>query len=193
MFLSLFYLLRANRLKVSLDEWLMLLEGMRKGLHGSTLDGFYTLCRAVVVTSEVDFDRFDQVFLEFFRGVEPQEQLPEELRKWLEHPELTREDIQRLQKFTGLSEEEIEALFARRLQDQKEEHNGGRKWIGTDGYTAFGNQGERMGGIRWAASPGTDPPIGWRESGGIGIGAQTVPLTPASSSRRSGGSGSCLD
>ena len=34
MFLSLFYLLRANRLKVSLDEWLMLLEGMRKGLHG---------------------------------------------------------------------------------------------------------------------------------------------------------------
>ena len=79
MFLSLFYLLRANRLKVSLDEWLMLLEGMRKGLHGSTLDGFYTLCRAVVVTSEVDFDRFDQVFLEFFRGVEPQEQLPEEL------------------------------------------------------------------------------------------------------------------
>ena len=148
MFLSLFYLLRANRLKVSLDEWLMLLEGMRKGLHGSTLDGFYTLCRAVVVTSEVDFDRFDQVFLEFFRGVEPQEQLPEELRKWLEHPELTREDIQRLQKFTGLSEEEIETLFARRLQDQKEEHNGGRKWIGTDGYTAFGNQGERMGGIR---------------------------------------------
>lgn len=71
MFLSLFYLLRANRLKVSLDEWLMLLEGMRKGLHGSTLDGFYTLCRAVVVTSEVDFDRFDQVFLEFFQGVEP--------------------------------------------------------------------------------------------------------------------------
>ena len=53
MFLSLFYLLRANRLKVSLDEWLMLMEGMRKGLHGSTLDGFYTLCRAVVVTSEV--------------------------------------------------------------------------------------------------------------------------------------------
>ena len=90
MFLSLFYLLRANRLKVSLDEWLMLLEGMRKGLHGSTLDGFYTLCRAVVVTSEVDFDRFDQVFLEFFRGVEPQEQLPEEkvlFQYWIFLPE----------------------------------------------------------------------------------------------------------
>ena len=53
MFLSLFYLLRANRLKVSLDEWLMLLEGMRKGLHGSTLDGFYTLCRAVVLTASI--------------------------------------------------------------------------------------------------------------------------------------------
>lgn len=39
-------------------------------------------------------------------------------------------------------------MFARRLQDQKEEHNGGRKWIRTGGYTAFGNRGERMGGIR---------------------------------------------
>ena len=148
MFLSLFYLLRANRLKVTLDEWLTLMDGLKKGLHQCTLAGFYLLCRAVVVTSEVDFDRFDQVFLEFFKGLEPQEQLPEELLAWLEHPELTREDLQRLQKFTDLSQQEIEERFAQRLEDQKEEHNGGRKWIGTEGYTAFGNQGEKMGGIR---------------------------------------------
>ena len=148
MFLSLFYLFRTHRLKVSLNEWITLLEGLQKGLHDCTLSGFYVLCRAIVVTSEVDLDRFDQVFLEFFQGIEPEEKLPEELTKWLDHPELNREDLQMLAEVTKMDEKEIEELFARRLQDQKEEHNGGRKWIGTDGYTAFGNSGERMGGIR---------------------------------------------
>lgn len=153
MFLSLFYLLRANRLKVSLDEWLMLLEGMRKGLHGSTLDGFYTLCRAVVVTSEVDFDRFDQVFLEFFQGVEPQEQLPEELRKWLEHPELTREDIQRLQKFTGLSEEEIEALFAAAFKTRKRNTTAAGNGLAPMVIPPLETKGNGWAASGWAASP----------------------------------------
>lgn len=148
MFLSLFYLFRTHGLNVSLGEWMTLLEGLQKGLHHCTLSGFYVLCRTIVVTSEVDLDRFDQVFLEFFQGIESEEQLPEEMTKWLEHPELNRKDLQMLAEATKMEIKEIEELFARRLQDQKEEHNGGRKWIGTDGYTAFGNSGERMGGIR---------------------------------------------
>ena len=66
MFAAFFYLLRQRGLNVSLNEWMTLLEGMEKGLHHSTLTGFYHLCRAVVVKSEAEFDRFDQVFLEFF-------------------------------------------------------------------------------------------------------------------------------
>ena len=66
MFAAFFYLLRQRGLHVSLNEWMTLLEGMEKGLHHSTLTGFYHLCRAVVVKSEAEFDRFDQVFLEFF-------------------------------------------------------------------------------------------------------------------------------
>ena len=150
MFVSLFYLLRANRLKVSLDEWLTLMEGLQKGLHDCTLKGFYTLCRAVVVTSEVDYDRFDQVFLEFFKGIEPKEQLPEEMKRWLKHPELTEGDLKILRRITQKTEEEIEELFAKRLKDQDEEHNGGRKWIGTEGFTAFGNHGQNEFGIRVA-------------------------------------------
>ena len=64
MFAAFFYLLRQRGLDVSLNEWMTLLEGMEKGLHHSTLTGFYHLCRAVVVKSETEFDRFDQVFLE---------------------------------------------------------------------------------------------------------------------------------
>ena len=126
MFVSLFYRFRSNGLKVSLEEWLTLMNGLQQGLHDCSLHGFYTLCRAVVVSSETDFDRFDQVFFEFFRGIEPQERLPEAMLQWLEHPELTRSDWKLLGKFTNMQVEEIETLFAKRLQEQKEEHNGGR-------------------------------------------------------------------
>ena len=58
MFAAFFYLLRQRGLDVSLNEWMTLLEGMEKGLHHSSLTGFYHLCRAVVVKSETEFDRF---------------------------------------------------------------------------------------------------------------------------------------
>ena len=67
MFAAFFYLLRSRGLNVSLNEWLTLLEAMEKGLHHSTLTGFYQLCRAIIVKNETEYDRFDQVFLEFFR------------------------------------------------------------------------------------------------------------------------------
>ena len=86
MFAAFFYLLRQRGLDVSLNEWMTLLEGMEKGLHHSTLTGFYHLCRAVVVKSETEFDRFDQVFLEFFKDVPYTGELPEELMNWLNHP-----------------------------------------------------------------------------------------------------------
>ena len=148
MFLSFFYLLRAHGLKVSLNEWLTLLQALQMGLHQNSLSAFYTLCRAIVISSETDFDRFDQVFLEFFQEMASQDPIPEEMKAWLEDPETFRVDLDRLAKATGLSVEEIERMFAKRLADQDAEHNGGRKWIGTDGYTAYGNRGRKMGGIR---------------------------------------------
>ena len=79
MFISFFYLLRQRGLNISLNEWLTLLEGMEKGLHNSTLTGFYELCRAVLLRSETEYDLFDQVFLDFFQDVPWQEELPEDL------------------------------------------------------------------------------------------------------------------
>ena len=63
MFAAFFYLLRQRGLHVSLNEWMTLLEGMEKGLHHSTLTGFYHLCRAIVMKNETEFDHFDQIFL----------------------------------------------------------------------------------------------------------------------------------
>ena len=141
MFVAFFYLLRSRGLDVSLNEWMTLLEGMEKGLHDSSLTGFYHLCRAIVVKSEVEFDRFDQVFLEFFKDVPYTGELPDEVMDWLNNP---MDDLKRTfeeMKAKGMfPDENIEDLLKRmeeRLKEQDAEHNGGRKWVGTQGYTGI--------------------------------------------------------
>ena len=56
MFEDLLYLLRRNGLKVSLTEWMALMEGLEKNLHSASFTGFYYLCRCLLVKSEADFD-----------------------------------------------------------------------------------------------------------------------------------------
>lgn len=151
MFASFFYLLRQRGLDVSPNEWMTLLEGMEKGLHHSTLTGFYHLCRAVLVKSEAEYDRLDQVFLEFFEDVPFQGELPDELLEWLEHPSedlrRTVEDL-RAEGFPEESLEELLKLLEERLKEQTEEHNGGNYWVGTQGRTPWGNSGWHPNGIR---------------------------------------------
>ena len=91
MFLAFFYTLRQKGISVSLTEWLALLEGLKRNLHNSTMSGFYSLCRAVLVKSEADFDVFDEVFLEYFKDVSMKEEIPQELLDWLNKPDLSNE------------------------------------------------------------------------------------------------------
>ena len=151
MFVAFFYLLRQRGLDVSPNEWMTLLEGMEKGLHHSSLTGFYYLCRAIVVKSEVEFDRFDQVFLEFFKDVPFKGELPEDLLDWLEHPsEDLKRTIEELRSagFPDETMEELLKLLEERLKEQDAEHNGGSKWVGTQGYSPWGNSGWHPNGIR---------------------------------------------
>ena len=46
---------------------------------GLALTGFYDLCRAVLVKTEAEYDKFDGLFLEYFKGIPFEEELPEEL------------------------------------------------------------------------------------------------------------------
>ena len=151
MFAAFFYLLRQRGLHVSLNEWMTLLEGMEKGLHHSTLTGFYHLCRAIVVKNETEFDHFDQIFLEFFKDVPYTGELPEDLLDWLNHPS---EDLKRTiadLRAAGFPDETLEELLKmleERLKEQTEEHNGGNYWVGTQGRTPWGNSGWHPNGIR---------------------------------------------
>ena len=134
MFIDFFYLLRQRGLDISLNEWMTLLEGLEQNLHHTSLTGFYYLCRAVLIKSEADFDLFDQVFSEYFKGVPYEGKLPEDLMNWLNHPsENMMQDIEKLREM-GFPEENIKDLLKRleeRLKEQDSEHNGGNRWVGT--------------------------------------------------------------
>lgn len=151
MFTAFFELLRARGVDVSLGEWMTLMEGLEKNLHRTSLTGFYELSRAVLVKSETDYDKFDQAFAEFFQDVCVDGELPAELLEWLNHPQEDTTpwgDRPFLDKYPGMSAEEIRKMLAQRLQEQTEEHNGGSYWVGTHGYSPFGNSGFSTRGIR---------------------------------------------
>lgn len=151
MFTPFFYLLRSRGLKVSMNEWLSLMEALEKGLHGSSLSGFYYLGRSILVKSEVDFDKYDGAFLEYFKDVQMTTDLPQELIDWLENPEEEpgdEFDMERAMQNDNISQMDIQKMLLERIEEQDEEHNGGSYWVGTGGVSVFGNSGFSPRGIR---------------------------------------------
>jgi len=151
MLLGFFAHLRAGGLKVSITEFLTLLELLKKRVIRYDVEQFYYLSRACLVKDESLYDRFDRVFSAYFKGVND-----------LFGPEGTDipEDWLRRQFELGLSEEEkarIEAMggwdklmqtLRQRLEEQKERHECGNTWIGTGGTSPFGAYGYNPEGVR---------------------------------------------
>lgn len=148
-FLDFFYALRQAGLKVTLQEWRMLLTCLERGLHHSRLEGFYHVARACLVKSESDFDTFDQVFAHYFEGIEGAIELPPELLEWLADPkpfeELTEEMRAALE---HLDIDELMRRFRETMAEQTERHDGGNRWVGTGGRSPFGHGGQHPTGIR---------------------------------------------
>ncbi len=150
MFIEFFYLLRERGLKVSLNEWMALMEALDQGLAQSSLTSFYYLCRAVLIKSETDYDKFDLAFAEFFKGVEHVEEIPEEVWEWLEKEyKIPAHALElAMQNLKAHDFEELQRMLEERLKEQKEEHHGGGYWIGTGGTSPFGHGGYNPAGIR---------------------------------------------
>jgi hypothetical protein len=149
LFLQFFYLLRARGLSVTINEWMTLVEAMDKGLAGSSLTGFYHLCKSILVKSETEYDKLDAVFAEYFRGIETPEDLPPEFWKWLSEDARVRdlEDKTVMDDFL-LELDELLKRFYERIEEQKERHDGGNYWIGTGGTSTMGHGGYNPRGIR---------------------------------------------
>mgnify|MGYP001551061462 FL=1 len=57
-----FFMLRKGGMKPSITELLTLLEAMKRGVAGQSVEDFYYLSRSCLVKDESKFDRFDQIF-----------------------------------------------------------------------------------------------------------------------------------
>ena len=151
MLVRFFFLLRSAGVPVSITELLTLLEALKAGLGDLSAERFYYLARTCLVKDERYYDRYDRAFAAHFKGAEDlfallQRELPQDwLAKMAER------------EFTDAEKAEIEALggwenlmetLRKRLEEQKERHQGGNKWIGTAGTSPFGAYGFNPEGVR---------------------------------------------
>ncbi len=150
MFIEFFYLLRQHQLTVSIKEWLDLIHALDKGLCGPSLLDFYHLCRSILVKSEVDYDKFDLAFYEYFKDMEPPFAIPEEVWNWLSGGEKSKEELyDKIDPNAPLHEmEQLVEMLEQRLQEQRSCHRGGNYWIGTGGTSVLGHGGFSDQGIR---------------------------------------------
>ncbi|WP_137937407.1 VWA domain-containing protein [Chitinivorax sp. B] len=150
MLIDFFYQLKDAHLPVSIKEFLTLLEALDKRVISGSLDDFYYLARTVLIKDEKHFDKFDQVFGLYFKGIESlsdtlSREIPEDwLRKEFERF-LSDEDKEKIK---AMGWDKLMETFKERLQEQKERHAGGNKWIGTGGTSPFGAYGYNPEGIR---------------------------------------------
>ena len=154
MFLPFFQSLRDHAVPVSLREYLVFLEGVQAGLVTYDIEGFYFFARAAMVKDERHLDRFDRAFSHSFKGMEAISlaqvldavDLP---RDWLEkmaEKHLSAEDRAAIKALGGF--EALMETLRQRLEEQKDRHQGGSKWIGTAGTSPFGAYGYNPEGVR---------------------------------------------
>jgi len=164
MLIDFFYTLRAAKLPVSVKEFLTLLEALKLGVvgpktalpyddsaapSGYKIDDFYFLSRATLVKDEKHYDKFDRAFAAYFKGVELVTDFTQEipldwLRQTLER-HLNPEEKAAIER---MGWDELMETLRKRLEEQKERHEGGSKWIGTGGTSPFGHGGYNPQGIR---------------------------------------------
>ena len=150
MFTEFFLKLREAKVPATLREYLTLLEALDEDVANTSIDAFYYLSRSALVKDERNFDKFDRVFGEYFKGVEalgevlfseiPEEWLRQEIEKVLSPEERAQLD--------KMGWEKLMETLRDRLAEQQGRHQGGSKWIGTGGTSPFGAYGDHPEGIR---------------------------------------------
>ncbi len=150
MLIDFFFHLRNSKLPVSIKEHLLLLEAMSKDVIQPSIDDFYYLSRAALIKDERNYDKFDKAFGAYFQGVQALPGLDLELPlEWLKRQfqrEFTAEEKAAIEALGGL--DKLLARLKELLEEQKKRHEGGRKWIGTNGTSPFGNGGFNPEGVR---------------------------------------------
>jgi uncharacterized protein with von Willebrand factor type A (vWA) domain len=151
MFPSFVEQLRAAGLPVSITEYLTLLGAMKAGVAHYSVEDFYFLSRATLVKDERHLDRFDRVFGTVFKGLaqaqaDLQQKIPEEWLRKLAERFFSAEEMAKIEALGGF--EKLMETLKQRLEEQQGRHQGGNKWIGTNGTSPFGAHGYNPEGVR---------------------------------------------
>ena len=145
-----FLRVKSAKLPVSIKEYLTLIEAMARKVIEPSIDEFYYLARATLVKDESNYDKFDRVFGEFFKGVESlvgaEADIPLEWLIKQAELNLSPEEKALIESLGGW--EKLMETLRQRLEEQKGRHQGGSKWIGTAGTSPFGAYGYNPEGIR---------------------------------------------
>jgi uncharacterized protein with von Willebrand factor type A (vWA) domain len=143
MLIDFFYTLRRHKVPVTIRELLDLLQAMQKRVVYGDVDDFYLLSRACLVKDEKHYDKFDQAFGAYFKGLEDLHGLLEALipDEWLRREfeqSLSPEDLEKINSLGGL-----EKLIEEFRKAQQEASQGGE---GGEGEEENGQgKGDRMG------------------------------------------------
>ena len=165
MFNDFLYHLRQYGLDVSTKEWLTLQEALEMQLHDCSINGLFTLSRAILCKSETEYDKFEVAFLDYFQDViryveaSGKDDISAQILDWVNNPgrngariiRKTAEDI--TDEMRSWTREDIEKKFRHRLKSQRSEHNGGYHYVGTHGISPFGNSGSNPNAIRVGGKP----------------------------------------
>ncbi|MEQ1500634.1 MAG: VWA containing CoxE family protein [Myxococcota bacterium] len=147
--------LRAHGVPVGLGEWDTFLVALERGI-AATPDEAYAIGRAVLCRSEADFDRYDLAFAAAFRDAVISDELRSKLEEWLARAA----DAAGERVDPGIRDEDLWRTLLDRLREQKEEHHGGSKWVGTGGTSPFGHSGRAARGIRVGGEGGGRSAVG---------------------------------
>ncbi|MEO0472511.1 MAG: VWA domain-containing protein [Bacteroidota bacterium] len=159
MFIDFFFLLRQHGIKCSIKEYLHLMEALDKGVIGPDLEAFYYLSRSILVKHEGQLDAFDVLFGKYFKGKEgmknedfwkevPEEWLRAELEKMI-NPE----DLEAIEAMGGL--DALIERFKELMEQQDEQHEGGNTYIGAQGTSPYGNDGNNPEGFKIGQGKGS--------------------------------------
>src|SRR6202007_1065770 len=125
MLIDFFFTLKDAKIPVSIKEFLILLEAMKKNVTEPSLDDFYFLSRMTLVKDEAHYDKFDKAFGLYFKGIEtvfdksadiPLDWLMQRMKR-----ELSDEEIAKLEKF---GYDKLMDRLKELMEEQKERHEG---------------------------------------------------------------------
>ncbi|WP_372798205.1 VWA domain-containing protein [Litorivivens sp.] len=151
MLVSFFFTLKETGVPVSIRELLDLISVLKARLVFADVEEFYHLARICMVKDEKYYDRFDLAFGRYFRDLETLDDVIEAMipDDWLRTEflkQLSDEEKAKIESLGGL--DKLIEEFKKRLEEQKERHEGGNKWIGTGGTSPFGHSGYHPEGVR---------------------------------------------